>query len=595
MGIGPVGTGIFNVADMALMAGMQPQIRSAVGRLCSTVRRLSSEELAWTDARCCQYSTRDSSVIEDPDSDSPARCGGGGNHEQRWGLGRKHARAAWLHDYAVGELANGRPAAAVTALKQAVALDWRRVGAHNDLGLALKDLGRLEEAEAAFREASRLDTTDAVAHQNLGELLRERGRLEEARHAFENALLANPALNRSCVSLADTLAELGDLEAAASRYREAIPLSLDPFGIHTRLGLALWKLGDVTGALEAFERAAAGSPHSAETHYNIGSALLELRRFDQAVKSAREALCLRPGFSQAASLCAAGLAAMGAVEEGIELLGHSSGREISSHQRYLTLATRLMSSRLFEPAHQCLGRALQEEPGDAMARHLVAALGGANPDHPVDGYVRQLFDASAASFDADLVSRLGYSIPREMVDALRAVEAAPAVPWNVLDLGCGTGLVGVEIAPHTRRLVGVDLAPNMIERARHRNVYTDLHCADLMTTLSVEDARNCRYDVVTAADVFIYVGKLDAVIPAIRRVMKPGGLFSFSAEAEEATEEHAPRGYCLGVMGRYAHSADYLRQLAQRNEFGIELLRKTRVRFEHRRPVEGWLTIWRAA
>jgi predicted TPR repeat methyltransferase len=317
---------------------------------------------------------------------------------------------------------------------------------------------------------------------------------------------------------------------------------------------------------------------------------LELRKFDQAVKSAREALRLRPGFSQALSLCAAGLAAMGAMEEGIELLRRSSGGEISAHQRYLTLATRLMSSRLFEPARQCLGRALQEEPRDPMAGHLLAALSGENLDRPVDGYVRQLFDASAVSFDADLVSRLGYGIPREMVDALRAVESAPAVPWDVLDLGCGTGLVGVEVAPHTRHLVGVDLAPNMIERARRRNIYTDLHCADLMTVL----ARGGRYDVVAAADVFIYVGKLDAVIPAIRRVLKPGGLFSFSAEAVEAADEPAPQGYCLGSMGRFAHSADYLRQLAQRNGFGIEVLRNTRIRFEHRRPVEGWLTIWRA-
>jgi predicted TPR repeat methyltransferase/Tfp pilus assembly protein PilF len=502
--------------------------------------------------------------------------------------------AARQHDFAVGELANGRPAAAVAALKQAVALDRTRVGAHNDLGLALKDLGRLDEAEAAFRDASHIDTTYAAAHHNLGELLQDRGRLAEARQCFEQALGASPALNQSRIRLADTLAELGELKAAVGHYREAIALSPAPCGIYTSLGLALWRLGCATEALAAFEHSAAGSPLAAEAHYNIASALLELRRFDQAVSSAREALRLRPGFSQAASLCAAGLAAMGAMEEGIELLRHSGGAQLSAHQRYLTLAMRLMSSRLFDPARQCLDRALQEEPGDVMARHLLAALSGANPDHPLEGYVRQLFDASAATFDADLVSRLGYGIPREMVDALRAVEGAPAAPWDVLDLGCGTGLVGAEIAPHTRRLVGVDLSANMIERARRRNTYTDLLCADLMTALSMEDARDGRYDVSTAADVFIYVGKLDAVIPAVRRILKPGGLFSFSAEAEEAADGHAPQDYRLGVMGRYAHRADYLRRLAGQNGFVIELLRKTRIRCEHRRPVEGWLTIWRA-
>ena len=98
---------------------------------------------------------------------------------------------------------------------------------------------------------------------------------------------------------------------------------------------------------------------------------------------------------------------------------------------------------------------------------------------------------------------------------------------------------------------------------------------------------------VTAADVFIYVGKLDALVPAIRKVLNPGGLFAFSAEALEASGNAASQSYRLGVMGRYAHSAGYLRQLATRNGFHVELLRDIRIRLEHRRPVEGWLTVWR--
>jgi predicted TPR repeat methyltransferase len=59
-------------------------------------------------------------------------------------------------------------------------------------------------------------------------------------------------------------------------------------------------------------------------------------------------------------------------------------------------------------------------------------------------------------------------------------------PWDVLELGCGTGLVGVEIAPHAKGLVG------------------------------------------------IYIGKLDAVIPAARRALHPGGVLAFSAALPSA-------------------------------------------------------------
>ena len=228
-----------------------------------------------------------------------------------------------------------------------------------------------------------------------------------------------------------------------------------------------------------------------------------------------------------------------------------------------------------------------------MASHLLAAVSGANPDHPNEAYVRQLFDASAATFDADLVSNLAYSVPRKMVEALSAVGSLPDSLGEVLDLGCGTGLVGGEIGSRNRRLVGIDLSPKMIERARARNVYTELRCTDLMMGIAIDAGRQARYDVVTAADVFIYVGKLDALVQAVRKVLNPGGLFAFSVEALQATKDAASQGYRLGVMGRYAHSTEYLRRLAALNGFHVELLRDIQIRLEHRRPVEGWLTVWR--
>jgi len=236
---------------------------------------------------------------------------------------------------------------------------------------------------------------------------------------------------------------------------------------------------------------------------------------------------------------------------------------------------------------------LQEDASEVIARHLLSASSGENPDRPVDGYVRQLFDASAATFDRELLSKLGYAVPREMVDALRSVQGAPNQPWDVLDLGCGTGLVGAQIAPCVRRLVGIDLAPNMIEHARARNIYTDLRCADLAAVLAHNESSEDRYDIVTAGDVFIYVGRLDQVIPAIYRALRPGGLLAFSAEAAEPRREPHCEGYRLGVMGRYTHSAGYLRKLAAESGFDVALMRDIRIRSEHRRPVPGWLSVFR--
>lgn len=534
-------------------------------------------------------------------SDAGALCPcGSGLEFVQCCAGREFEMAARRHDFARGELENGRPAAAVKALKQALALVPTRASAHNDLGLALKDLGRFDEAERAHCDALALDPTYALAHQNLGELLRRRGALKDARHCFERALRLNPALNQSRLDLGRVLEDLGELGPAARCYEDALERSSAPAGIYGLLGAVLWKLGDSLRALQAFERAVAGAPGSAEAHYNLGSAQLELERLDVAERSAQEALRLRPGFSEALMLRAAAVAALGMLDTAVELLQTRGGPDVtaapiaSTAQRYLLLATRLMNSRLFDSARRCLEAALREDPSEVMADHLLSALSGANPEHPKEGYVRQLFDASAATFDRDLVSKLGYDIPRVMVQALLEVGGVPEVRWNALDLGCGTGLVGEQIAPYCHRLVGVDLAPNMIARSRARGLYTDLHCAELLAALALEETKEERFDVVTAADVFIYVGKLEAVIAAIRRVLSPGGWFAFSAEAVESIPGATSAEYRLGVMGRYAHGAEYIRCLAAQNEFDIKLLRPTRIRFEHRRPVGGWLTVWRS-
>jgi predicted TPR repeat methyltransferase len=223
-------------------------------------------------------------------------------------------------------------------------------------------------------------------------------------------------------------------------------------------------------------------------------------------------------------------------------------------------------------------------------------LSGLNPEHPADEYVRQTFDQYAATFDQALVANLQYRVPRELVGALLAGKLTRARPWDVLDLGCGTGLVGTEISSHSRSLVGVDLSRNMIERARERQVYSELMCCDISTALCNASARSV--DVVTAADVFIYVGKLDSVIAEVRRVLRPGGLFAFSAEsADEQAATYTSSlqdGYVLSATGRYLHTSAYLEGLSVRNHFDAILMRRTQIRLEGPRPVIGWLLVWAA-
>ena len=154
----------------------------------------------------------------------------------------------------------------------------------------------------------------------------------------------------------------------------------------------------------------------------------------------------------------------------------------------------------------------------------------------------------------------------------------------MLDLGCGTGLCGMPFRDIVKRLTGVDLSPRMIRKARERGIYDELLLGDLLTPLQGRDA---RYDLIVAADVFIYVGDLSAIFAACKIALRPGGLFAFSTEHEA----DAP-SYVLRTSGRYAHPTEYIRTQAHEvglTEFSIE---QAIIRQEEGNPVAGQIFVF---
>ena len=154
---------------------------------------------------------------------------------------------------------------------------------------------------------------------------------------------------------------------------------------------------------------------------------------------------------------------------------------------------------------------------------------------------------------------------------------------DIIDRGCGTGLCGLQFRDLARTLTGVDLSPKMLEKARERNVYDNLIVADLATVLRAPGA---SYDLIIAADVFIYIGDLAPVFDACRAALRTGGLFAFSLEAGE---EDVP--YILRTSGRYAHATGYIRMLAE--TAGLKVISHDHViiRKEITDPIPGYIFV----
>ena len=348
-------------------------------------------------------------------------------------------------------------------------------------------------------------------------------------------------------------AERGELADAVACYRKAIELAPDHPPALCLLGLTLIDREDHAGAIDVLERARDIAPGFAPVQLALGSAYSATGEDHLAVTAMEAALQL----------------------------------DDSSPIPLERLAKHHLRNGRTREAIGALRRVLRRDPDHAQAKYLLAGLtGDKSPEviaRPPDDLIGELFDSYAARFDEHLTIGLQYDVPAQLARLLAAAGLSSDRSRVIVDLGCGTGLVGSQLRPAASTLIGSDLSPRMLVRAQQRAVYDELHREDLVATL----ARTRDADVIVAADVFIYVGVLEPTFAAAATALKPGGLLAFSIEIS-ATEDVA-----LLETLRYAHAPAYIERLAAANGFAIERAEPSVLRVDKESPIHGLLYVLR--
>lgn len=166
-------------------------------------------------------------------------------------------------------------------------------------------------------------------------------------------------------------------------------------------------------------------------------------------------------------------------------------------------------------------------------------------------FVETLFDQYAARFDEHLVERLNYVVPGLIYEAYGRAHPHH-MAQRVLDIGCGTGLAGEYFARQAQWLEGVDLSSGMLEAAQTKGIYHRLTHADLQTHL---DQSTDIFDVIVAADVFIYLGSMASVFSSAKARLAPGGVLIFSLQKQE---DDQGGDFTLDETHRFSHNKAYI-------------------------------------
>ncbi len=150
----------------------------------------------------------------------------------------------------------------------------------------------------------------------------------------------------------------------------------------------------------------------------------------------------------------------------------------------------------------------QPNDREAVEQFLAAAeqCEASTPIAPA-AFVTAVFDNAAEQFDRHLHDSLEYRGPELLLDAVSRLAGGPLQNLHILDLGCGTGLAGELFRPLARRLDGVDLSSKMLEQATAKRLYDRLAVGDVVEFLAGGEN---QYDLIIAADVFVYLGDLAA-------------------------------------------------------------------------------------
>ncbi|HSE13523.1 MAG TPA: tetratricopeptide repeat protein [Rudaea sp.] len=238
-------------------------------------------------------------------------------------------------------------------------------------------------------------------------------------------------------------------------------------------------------------------------------------------------------------------------------------------------------------ARAALQRGLELVPGEPSLQFLLAMASGETPRAQPKEMMQELFDGYASRFDTELVGKLKYRVPRRVAEIIRS--RTPTLEISILDLGCGTGLLGVYLGRIAGAFVGVDLSGKMLEQAARHRIYTELRQSDLLDDLRA--TVDGTYDYVTANDVFIYVGDLSEVIPAAFRVIRSGGALIFSCETAQESEA----ALVLRPSKRYAHTVSSVRALCRDAGFASCDIEPVDLRFEKKVPIAGFVAIARKA
>jgi predicted TPR repeat methyltransferase len=365
---------------------------------------------------------------------------------------------------------------------------------------------------------------------------------------------------------------------AFESFTVALSHAPDRPSILLNLGVTMVRLQRFKDAIPILESALASEENSSDGWAALALAFSELALWPQCIAVCVKLFALGTTQLSIHLLYGRSLTSIGQIEEAKSAYRHALQLDSTCADAWYQLADLQREQSDIPNAITSYQQALSLGADPELVNYMLAAMNKSGEVlQPPRTYVQNLFDQYANDFEQHLVGQLGYCGHTKLIEQLP--DACPSRFSSVLDLGCGTGLCAPLLRPKASHLSGIDLSTAMIEKSRGTGLYDYLFASDIHDYLG---QANTHFDLVVAADVFIYVGELDKVFALLGKTMVDGGWLAFTVES-------SLDGSDVQLMPslRYGHSDAYIQALAQRHSFVVHSKQDAPIRIHEGLPLMG--------
>ena len=397
-------------------------------------------------------------------------------------------------------------------------------------------------------------------------------------HLYWDRILSSDAYDKAALFYKGTLFLLASrLKEASEYFYEVLKIDKNHVQSLTNLGVIALREKQDMRAIECFTQALIEDNESIEARNNLAATFMHHDLFENAITHytillKKDAYNIEYLYNSAVSNMSLGQLKLACQQFNLIL------KQTNHHPSLSNLASIHIRLKKTKKAIFFLKKALKIKPLDRVNKYMLEALTNTGTFNvaPFE-YIQNLFNNYASYYEKHLQS-LNYKIPLHILNAINTLPKFS----NVLDLGCGTGLVGETIKNKYENITGVDLAAKMLKEAKAKKVYTKLVEADIFNYLQEDQT---YYDCIIAADVLPYWGDLSVLFSLIKQRLCPEGYFIFSTEITDV----AP--FILQQNARFAHSLVGLEKLIEQLSFKIYYRQEVIARTQEEIPVKVLLHI----